>query len=119
MLEKLLGKSGSAGLEAFISSTQEFNRLSLGALEKLVNFHLEKLQSYTSLSFAQWRALLDIKDISGLQDYLNSRPQLAEELGKQLQDDLQALLEMSTSYTADAQKIFQQKLPAAKIKKAA
>src|SRR5690606_40061972 len=63
-----------------LSSTQEFNRLSLGALEKLVNFHLEKLPSYTSLSIAQWRALLDIKDTSGLQDYLNSRPQL--EIGR-------------------------------------
>lgn len=121
MMDRIIGKQGSENVAALLGSTQDLGRLSISASERLANFQIDRLRGISDMYLSELRALLEIKDATSFQEYLNSRARIPEELTRQLQEDIQALLEMSSEYSAEARKILQQKLPnnGGKVKKAA
>lgn len=107
MYEEMFEKANAQFGEA-MAPARKFNALLLDNMEKLANFQLEAVRSYTDLSLSQLRSALEISDAQSLQAYVSNQSKVAETFGQKLAEDANTLASLSKDFGAEVQKLAQE-----------
>ena len=84
---------------------QGLNRLIVDNAEKLVALQIASVKSYSALSFANLKALLEVRDAEAFQAYLGKQSELAKSMSEQLASDAKAIAELGSAFGTEAQKL--------------
>lgn len=91
-----------------VGAVQEFNKLSLNHLEKVVNLELANLRAYTDLGLANLKAGAEVRNVENFKDYTTRQGELAQTLGSKLVEDAKTLAELNAQFNVDALKLVQE-----------
>jgi phasin family protein len=94
--------------EPVVGAVQEFNKLSLNHLEKVVNLELSNLRAYTDLGLANLRAGAEVRNVENFKNYTARQGELAQTLGNKLVEDTKTLAELNAQFNVDALKLVQE-----------
>ena len=84
---------------------QGLNRLIVDNAEKLVALQIASVKNYSALSFANLKALLEVRDAEAFQAYLSKQGELAKSVSEQLMSDAKAVAELGSDFTEEIKKI--------------
>lgn len=107
MFEEIFEKT-NAQLNDLLAPAKKFNALVVDNFEKLAQFQLDAVRSYTDLGLEQLRAALEVSDAASLQAYVSNQQKVAETVGKKLTADAETLANLSKSFTVEVQKLAQE-----------
>lgn len=91
--------------EPVLAPVVKANKLAVANLEKLVNFQFEALRSYADLGLNQFKAAAEVSDVTSLQGFYASQVDAFNVLRKKVLDDAQALVDLSTGFKAEFDKL--------------
>lgn len=86
------------------------NKLAVAQLEKLLDFQLAALHSYTDLGIRPLKTFAAIESAQDFQDFLNSQVELAGALPQKLLDDLQTLMDLGAGFKAEFDKLSEENI---------
>ncbi|MGO2414496.1 MULTISPECIES: phasin family protein [Cobetia] len=91
--------------DMFMSPLRAFSALSIDYSEKLIGAQMELTKSYADASMAQARALLEVKDSEGLQNFVKEQQETVKTLGERLQNDTQKVVELNQDFAKKSQEL--------------
>ncbi len=94
-----------AKLGTYTAPAVKANKLFVANLEKLAEFQLVALRSYTDLGLAQLKAAAEVSDAESLQAYLRGQVETANVVRQKLLDDAKALADLSAGFKAEFDKL--------------
>jgi phasin family protein len=95
------------------------NKLVVAEVERLVNFQMGALRYYVDIALNQLKAVAEISDVSGLQEFVKGQVEVANKVRQRVMDDTKALTELSTDFKADLDTLAKESAEDLSIKKAA
>ena len=91
----------------------KFNQLLVDSMEKMTEFQLESVKSYSEIGLGQLRQAAAVKDLDGLKNYSEAQVAAVSTVNKKIIEDAKVLSDMSTEFKQQVEKIFQQSTAAA------
>lgn len=76
---------------------QQFGVMFIDGVERVTDFQLEMMQSYTHLAMRQMRDALEVHDAESLQRYFERQREAAEEFTQKMQEETRGLAEIGRS----------------------
>jgi phasin family protein len=104
--------------EQFKNQYQPWAQLSsfwINNLEKITDFQLSTINTYSKLGLEQMKKAIAIKDMDDLQDFASAQTSAAETLNKQLVEDGKVLTEITQDFFSNVESIWQQSLSSNEI----
>ena len=101
-----------------VETLRALNKLTVASLEKIIIVQLDSLHAYADLTLSQFKAGVEIKDMSDLKDYAIRQSDLVKVVNNKLVKDTRTLTEIGAQFNADVVKLVQLQVEAA-AKKAA
>jgi phasin family protein len=89
----------------FFAPARAYATLSVDFTEKLANAQLEAGKTYSEISLAQLRSLLDVKDSEGLRSYLEDQQKVAKDLTDRLKGDTEKVVALHQDFVEQSQKL--------------
>ena len=86
----------------------KLNQLLVDSMEKMTEFQLESVKSYSQIGLGQMRQAADIKDFETFRDYSQSHMEAANHINQKIMEDAKVLSQMSAEFKQEVEKIFQQ-----------
>jgi phasin family protein len=102
----------NAQVEKYFTPVQELNTLAIENLEKLVNLQVKRFEETARISVEQMKAATAIKDAEGLKDFLGNYTETVRKLSENTVEDARTIIEMGTTYSNEAKRIFKDSLKA-------
>lgn len=87
---------------------RKINALLVENMEKMTDFQLEALKSYSNMGISQMKQATAIKDAEGMRDYSSSQAELLGSLGKKILEDAKTMADMSMEFKAQVEKIMEE-----------
>jgi len=81
-------------------------------LERITNFQLNTINSYSKLGLEQVKKAIAIKDMDDLQDFANAQTSAVDTLNQKLVEDGKVLTEITQDFFGNVESIWQQSLSA-------
>lgn len=106
MFDELFSKS-NVSVEKMLEPSRQFNALVLNGVEKVTQFQLEAVKSYTELGLKSLREGLELRDINDVQGFFSKQGERARELGEKVQGDAQTLAGIQQELGSEMQKLLQ------------
>ncbi|WP_163558775.1 phasin family protein [Halomonas sp. NO4] len=97
----------------FAGPARAYAALSLEFTEKLAAAQFEAARAYTDLSLAQARAWLDVKDVEGFKQIVESQQKVAQDLGNRVKGDAEKVVTLSQEFLQKGQKLTEENVKAA------
>ncbi|MCS4505461.1 hypothetical protein KBTX_02213 [wastewater metagenome] len=91
-----------------LTPTRDLTVMALDHFEKLAEVQFEAGKAYTDMGVQQLRALLNVRDQKGVQDYVESQQKLAQSVTDRLKGDAEKVVALNQEFTEKAQKAVQQ-----------
>lgn len=88
-----------------LAPAQKFNALVVANVEKLVQFQLAAVETYSQIGLQQLRAALEVRDPQSLQAYVSNQQQVAKVVGEKLANDAKALAGLGQAFGAEVQQL--------------
>ena len=99
--------------EKVLVPMQRFTELSLKNTEKLFALQLKVVQSYVHLGVEQLKTLFQVKDAESLRAFVDSRADVAKNLGEKIVADTKAVADLGAKFKAETQKLTRESLKVA------
>jgi len=106
MFDELFSKS-NVSFEKVLEPSRRFNALMLDGVEKVTQFQLEAIRSYTELGLKSLREGLELRDPSDFQGFVSKQGERARELGEKVQGDARTLAGIQQELGSEMQKLIQ------------
>ena len=91
--------------ERFLAPVRSLNELALSNANKLVDLQLDNTRKYASLVLDSLKEAAAVKDAEGAKSYVLGQVEAYRKLGESLSADSEALVQLSSDYAAEVQKI--------------
>lgn len=108
-----LTREASAQMERLTLPAQRMASMVLNNVERLTDFQLELMQSYTHFTMEQWRDALNVHDARSLREYMEKQNRSAQELGRKLAESTRDFLSIGEDFSREAGRWAQQGMQAA------
>ncbi len=109
MYEKLLSQLTEQS-QKFAMPVNEITTLTVGYIEKLSQFQVNAVKSYTDLGMDQLKNASEIKDAESLQAFIQKQTDVASSVSKKIAEDAQTLAKMGEVFATDIQSLAQKDL---------
>lgn len=106
MFEELFPKN-SMSVDKMMEPGRRFQALMLTGVEKVAQFQLDAVKSYTDLGLRQLREGLELRDVNDVQGFVSKQGERARELGEKVQSDVQTLAGIQQELGTEMQKLLQ------------
>ncbi len=93
----------------------QLNALWLSNLEKVTDFQLNAINSYSQIGLEQVKKAIEIDGIEDLQEFASEQSSITESLNEKILDDSKALTELTQEFFGNAESIWQSSLASADI----
>lgn len=90
------------------SPMRKINALLVENMEKMTDFQLEALKSYSNMGLTQMKQATAIKDADGVREYSTSQAELLGSLGKKILEDAKTMADMSMEFKTQVEKIMEE-----------
>ncbi|MEH6449048.1 MAG: phasin family protein [Oleispira sp.] len=91
----------------------QINSLWLTSLEKLANFQLNAINSYSQIGLEQVKKAIEINGVEDLQEFASEQSSITESLNEKILDDSKALTELTQEFFGNVESIWQSSLASA------
>ncbi len=98
----------NATVEKYLEPVQQLNALAITNIEKLVKQQVKFLNETSEIGLGQLRSATEIKDIEGLQSYIQGQAEAAKTMSERLLAESKYITELGTEYSNEVQKIFKE-----------
>lgn len=109
MYEKLLSQLTEQS-QKFAMPVNEITTLTVGYIEKLSQFQVNAVKSYTDLGMDQLKNAAEIKDAESLQAFIQKQKDVASSVSQKIAEDAQTLAKMGEVFATDIQSLAQKDL---------
>ncbi len=109
MYEQLLAQLTEQS-QKFAEPVSEITSLTVDYIEKLSQFQVNAVKSYTDLGMDQLKNAADIKDAESLQAFIQKQTEVASSVSKKIAEDAQTLAKMGEVFANDIQALAQKDL---------
>ena len=109
MYEQLLAQLTEQS-QKFAEPVSEITSLTVDYIEKLSQFQVNAVKSYTDLGMDQLKNAADIKDAESLQAFIQKQTEVASSVSKKIAEDAQTLAKMGEVFANDVQALAQKDL---------
>ena len=109
MYEQLLAQLTEQS-QKFAEPVSEITSLTVDYIEKLSQFQVNAVKSYTDLGMDQLKNAADIKDAESLQAFIQKQTEVATSVSKKIAEDAQTLAKMGEVFANDIQALAQKDL---------
>ncbi|THB72088.1 MAG: phasin family protein [Gammaproteobacteria bacterium] len=109
MYEQLLAQLTEQS-QKFAEPVSEITSLTVDYIEKLSQFQVNAVKSYTDLGMDQLKNAADIKDAESLQAFIKKQTEVASSVSKKIAEDAQTLAKMGEVFANDVQALAQKDL---------
>ncbi len=109
MYEQLLAQLTEQS-QKFAEPVGEITSLTVDYIEKLSQFQVNAVKSYTDLGMDQLKNAADIKDAESLQAFIKKQTEVATSVSKKIAEDAQTLAKMGEVFANDIQALAQKDL---------
>ncbi|MEX0730959.1 MAG: phasin family protein [Aquisalimonadaceae bacterium] len=89
----------------FVDPARSYAGLALDHFEQLANAQYEATQAYAEAGLKQARAVLDIRQASDVQAYVENQQKLAKDLSERLKGDAEKFVAISQDFAQKTQKL--------------
>lgn len=113
MATEQLQQNAETAREIFLAPAQELTSLHLDFLGKAANIHLDAIRKLTDLGLKNARAVLEIRDPQGLQQFIQGQTEAASTFSNQVQEDTRKLMDLGQDYARRAGAVAQNRIPGA------
>lgn len=96
----------NASVEKYLEPVQQLNALAIANFEKLVEQQVKFLDETSKIGLTQLKSASEVKDIEGLQSYIQSQAEAAKTISERLIEETKYAAELSTEYNNEVQKVF-------------
>lgn len=87
---------------------RKINALLVENMEKMTDFQLEALKSYSHMGLSQMKQATEVKDADSVRDYSTSQAELMSALSKKVLEDAKTMADMSMEFKAEVEKILEE-----------
>ncbi len=109
MYEQLLSQLTEQS-QKFAMPVNEITTLTVDYIEKLSQFQVNAVKSYTDLGMDQLKNAAEIKDAESLQAFIQKQTDVASSVSKKIAEDAQTLAKMGEVFATDIQTLAQKDL---------
>jgi len=95
-------------MQQMMGPVRKFNELMLNNTEKLVEFQIDRMRTYSDLGIGRMRAALEVTDSQSLQSFLTEQNKFANNLAQQVTEDMKTLNSISQSFGTEMQAVTQE-----------
>ncbi len=86
----------------------KFNGLMVEGLEKMTEFQLDAVKSYSEIVLGQIKKASEIKDVDTLRTFSTSQAEVAGSINKKIIEDAKALTDMATDFKGKVESIMEE-----------
>ncbi len=87
---------------------RKFNTLLISNIEKMTEFQINALKSYSDLSINQLKQAADVTDADSMRDYTTSQAELMGAFSQRIMEDTKAMTDMTMQFQQDIGQIFEE-----------
>lgn len=91
----------------------QINSLWLTSLEKVTNFQLNAINSYSQIGLEQVKKAIEINGVEDLQEFASGQSSITESLNEKILDDSKVLTELTQEFFGNVESIWQSSLASA------
>lgn len=95
----------TAQVQTVLAPVQELNKLYIYNIEKLFEIQLNSARDYTEICLDQMRSASEIKDQQALEAFLSKQSETLKTIGEKVIADTQAVANIGSEFSSEAQKI--------------
>lgn len=103
----------TAQVQTVLAPVQELNKLYFYNVEKLVEIQLNSARDYAEICLDQFRSVSEINDQKGLEAFITKQGETFKHIGEKVIADSQAVANIGTEFSTEAQKIAEKSVEAA------
>ncbi|MCW8881357.1 MAG: phasin family protein [Sedimenticola sp.] len=103
----------TAQVQTVLAPVQELNKLYFYNVEKLVEIQLNSARDYAEICLDQFRSVSEINDQKGLEAFISKQGETFKHIGEKVIADSQAVANIGTEFSTEAQKIAEKSVEAA------
>jgi phasin family protein len=103
----------TAQVQTVLAPVQELNKLYFYNVEKLVEIQLNSARDYAEICLDQFRSVSEINDQKGLEAFITKQTETFKHIGEKVIADSQAVANIGTEFSTEAQKIAEKSVEAA------
>ena len=98
----------NATIEKYFEPVQQLNALTVANIEKLVNRQLAAINEAAEISVNQLKSAVEVKDVEGLQTYLQGQAEAARTISERFVEDSKYAVELGTEFNNEVQKLIKE-----------
>lgn len=104
MQDKVLN-AFSEQAKSFYDPLRKMNTLMVDNMQKMANFQMDAVKSYSQMSLSQAKNTVAVKDAEGFRDLSASQVELMTTFGKKIQEDTKTLTDMSMKFKVEVEQL--------------
>ena len=94
--------------KTMFAPASKFNGLMVDSLEKMTEFQMKAIKSYSDILFGQMKKAAEVKDVDTLRTFSSSQAEAAGNINKKVIEDAKALTEMATDFKEQVESIMEE-----------
>ncbi|MBZ9538774.1 phasin family protein [Modicisalibacter tunisiensis] len=97
----------------YTGPARAYASMAMDYAEQLVNTQMGFAKAYVDASFAQTRAMLDVRDADGFRNYVEEQQKVVKDLGERLKGDAEKVVALNQDFAKQSQQLVEENLKTA------